>query len=484
MTALPVSSPTLRSHGRALAIAGAMTGAWLARLRAFAARIHHLSTRTGVRLAICQALVLVCALGLAGYAGSVSQMQAAAEVTRGRVLGETASLQAEFVQHGAAHLPHTVDKRSRLWRGFDYRLTGPDGVLRAGSLPDPQVSKGWSQISERRAGADRRFLSLSTRMPDGSLLTVGQDLSAQQMVAAVLQRTLLLFGALGVLLGLGVSYLFMGGACRRLAALVGVAHQVSAGRLDARVELGSLRSADDIDELGAAFNGMLVEIAELMVQVKQVSSAIAHDLRAPLTRVRQRIERLRGLCDASPERLALVDQIDLELEELVRSFDAMLRLAEIENDPAHTSLVQLDLGEVAARVAEAYRPDIEETGRRLQTRFEPNPVQGDGELISQALANLLDNALRHTPAGAPILVAVERQRGEAVLFVEDCGPGIAEHHRAVVLERFRRLDPSRSGGGSGLGLAIVAAIAKRCHAALVLSDASPGLRAELRFRVL
>jgi signal transduction histidine kinase len=458
--------------------------AWIARLQAPLNWLHHLSTRTGVRLAICQALVLVCALGLAGYAGSVSQMNAVAEVTRSRVLGETGSMQAEFVQHGAAHLPHTVNKRSHLWRGFEYRLVGPDGALRAGSLIDPRVSGGWSQISQELQGANRRFLTFTKRLPDGSVLTVGQDLSSQQRVADALQRTLLLFGALGVVLGLGLSYLFMGGAWRRLSALVQAAHQVSAGRLDARVALRSRRPADDIDELGAAFNGMLVEIAALMGQVKQVSSAIAHDLRTPLTRVRQRIERLRGMCGDAPDKLALVDRIDLELEEVLRSFDAMLRLAEIENDPARADLVELDLAEVAGRVAEAFRPDIEETGRSLQIRIEPALVRGDGELISQALANLLDNAMRHTPSGGPILVTVEQRAGRGVLVVEDSGPGIAEHHRALVLERFRRLDPSRSGGGSGLGLAIVAAIAKRCQAVLVLGDAGPGLRAELRFRAV
>jgi signal transduction histidine kinase len=456
--------------------------AWLRPLRATVARIHHLSTRTGVRLAICQALVLVAALSLAGYAGSLAQMRAVADVTRSRVLGETASMQAEFVQHGAGRLPHTVAKRSHLWRGFEYRLVGPDGVLRAGALVDPKVSGGWSQIDQELQGARRRFLTFSRRLPDGSMLTVGQDLSSQQRVAAALQRTLVLFGVIGVVLGLAVSYLFMGGAWRRLAALVQAAHQVSAGRLDARVKVRSRRPADDIDELGSAFNGMLVEIAGLMAQVKQVSSAIAHDLRTPLTRVRQRIERLRRMCEAAPEQLALVDQIDLELEELLRGFDAMLRLAEIEHDPSRASLVRLDLAEVASRVAEAYAPDIEEAGRRLETRFEPARIRGDGELISQALANLIDNALRHTPGGGPILMGVERRRSEAVLFVEDRGPGIPEHQRAVVLERFRRLDPSRSGGGSGLGLAIVSAIAKRCRATLALSDAGPGLRAELRFQ--
>jgi signal transduction histidine kinase len=483
MTILHVAEGALDAEPRRSRIAAPDARAWLAGLRRPAARLHHLSTRTGVRLALCQALVLVCALTLAGYAASIAQMRAASEVIQGRVMGETASLQAEFVQHGAAHLPHTVSKRSRQWRGFDYRLVGPDGTLRAGSLPGPSTFKGWTKIGERRSDGLHRFLAMSTQLPDGSMLTVGQDLASEQKEAAVLHGTLLLFGALGVVLGLGVSYLFMGGACRRLAALVRAAHGVSEGRLDTRVDLGARGAFDDINELGAAFNGMLDEIAGLMTQAKDVSSAIAHDLRTPLTRVRHKLERLRCLCEGAPDRRALVDQIDAELGELLRSFDAMLRLAEIENQPVRSSRADLDLGEVAARVADAFLPDIEDAGRRLQSRFEPTPVQGDAELVSQALANLLDNALRHTPAGGPILVAVERRRNEGVLIVEDCGPGIPEPLRTVVLERFRRLDPSRSGPGSGLGLAIVAAIAKRCHAAFVLSDASPGLRAELRFRI-
>jgi signal transduction histidine kinase len=217
-----------------------------------------------------------------------------------------------------------------------------------------------------------------------------------------------------------------------------------------------------------------------MDQVREVSTAIAHDLRTPLTRVRQRLERLERTTNAS-EIAEAIEQIDIELENLLRSFDAMLRLAEIENSSENSSANLIDVGEVALRVAEAYRPDIEESGRILSARIEPIFIRGDAQLISQALANLLDNALRHTPEGIPIEIGVEQRTDAVALYVADRGHGVEKHLHSAILQRFHRLDASRSKSGTGLGLAIVAAISKRHHATLCLIDAAPGLKVEIQF---
>jgi signal transduction histidine kinase len=262
------------------------------------------------------------------------------------------------------------------------------------------------------------------------------------------------------------------------------AQEVTAGRLDVRVKTRAGFPRDDIDGLGHAFNAMLGEIAALMSQVRQVSTDIAHDLRTPLARVRNRLEGLRRTADGQPALVAAVERIEVEIEEILRTFDAMLKLAELENDGQVLRLQSVDLGEVAGRVADAFRPDIEDSGRSLRTELEPAIIDGDGELIAQAMANLLDNALRHTPAGTAIGLSVKRRPDGADMAVIDGGPGVAPEHRAAVLQRFRRLDASRSTRGSGLGLAIVAAIAKRHHAELTLADAAPGLRVEMRFQAV
>ena len=446
-----------------------------------ARRLRRHASRLGVRLAFAQALVLITALGLAGYMSHLSGELIARRAIDQSVAGETASLRDEFLQKGAAHLPHTIEKRSRLWHGFEYRLAGPDGAWRAGALPDPGRAAGWSTLSVGHGRPARPFRAYSDRLPDGSLLTVAQDLSPQVWQAAAMTRTLFWCGAFGAAAGFAVTYLVMGGAWRRIAAVARAAQEVSTGRLDVRVETRTVGLRDEIDDLSVAFNAMLAEIDDLMGQVRQVSTSIAHDLRTPLTRVRQQLERLKGAPSASPEVLDGVERIDAELEELLRSFDAMLRLAEIENAHGGAHRLAFDLADVAARVVEAYRPDIEEAGRAFAVRIEPAPVRGDPQLIAQAVANLLDNALRHTPPGTAIALVVERRPDGAVLYVSDQGAGVPPDQRAAVLQRFRRLDPSRAGAGCGLGLAIVAAITARHGARLTLGDAGPGLRVELAF---
>jgi signal transduction histidine kinase len=435
---------------------------------------------TGVRLVLVQVLVLAGVLALVGYLGPLSEMTVARQAIEKRILGEVASLEDEFAQKGAAHLPHTIDKRSRLWRGFEYRLSGPDGVFLGGALPDFSGDLGWSTVNQNDGNTTKQYLAYSKRLPNGSVVSVGQDLSAQNQQRAALTRTLLWCGALGVILGFAVSTIFMISAWRRISALVDASRQASAGQLDVRVNIRTDRPRDDIDELAVAFNTMLGEITSLMDQVREVSTAIAHDLRTPLTRVRQRLERLERTTNAS-EIAEAIEQIDIELENLLRSFDAMLRLAEIENSSENSSANLIDVGEVALRVAEAYRPDIEESGRILSARIEPIFIRGDAQLISQALANLLDNALRHTPEGIPIEIGVEQRTDAVALYVADRGHGVEKHLHSAILQRFHRLDASRSKSGTGLGLAIVAAISKRHHATLCLIDAAPGLKVEIQF---
>ncbi len=446
-----------------------------ARARAMAA-VGRLLTRTGARLALIQSLVVVLAFAMAGYFSHVAIDRINQNQMRRAVLGEMVSMEVEFHEFGSAHLPKVVAKRSRLWRGFDYRWTSPDGSHGVGALPDAEPS-GWSTIHP--SGADR-YLVFSERMPDGSRISVGQNLASARGENSAVTAALVCSGLLGVSFCLAVSYLFSRGAWRRIEAVVGSAKAVGAGQLDVRAPTRGGDARDDLDELAGAFNSMLDRLEALIAQVRQVSSDIAHDLRTPLTRVRQRLDRLRE-CPDEEARLEAIGRIEADLDGVLGVFSALLRLAEIEGDGPSAREGPVDLAGVVARMAETYEPDIEASLRPLLVEVEPAVIRGDAQLIAQAIANLLDNALRHTPPGSAIAIRVRRDAGSVILSVTDSGPGVPAQFRDLVLQRCRRLDPSRPGSGSGLGLAIVAAIARRHNARLSLADAGPGLEVALIF---
>ena len=452
-------------------------------LKVLAAR---LSARAGLKLALVQTAVVVTAFVLAGELTQIAVERISQASIRTHVAGEAASLDDEYRQKGSQHLPYTVAKRSRLWRGFDYRLSAANGTLLAGRLPPGDGALGWAPLLDRSKGGDRHYLSLTKVMPDGTRLTVGQDVAVEAGEMAAIRRTLLACGALGLVFCLGASHLFSRGTWRRMSVVIKAAHRVSAGDLTIRADLHDGPPRDDVDTLASVFNGMLDQIGGLVSQVRQVSTDIAHDLRTPLTRVGHKLERLRFKAAGDPELLHAVEDLEADLSNVLRTFDALLQLSEIEASafrPASTaSPIQIaDLGVVATRVAEAYRPDLEESGRRLELSCGSAIVAGDSDLIAQGLSNLLENALRHTPAGSCVRVIVTCAVDTVELCVEDDGPGILPEQRQQVLKPFVRLEPSRNTPGSGLGLAIVAAVAARHDAGLRLEDAGPGLRVAMQF---
>ena len=446
------------------------------------AGLTRLLLRTGARLALVQSLVVVLAFVLAGYFSHLAIDAISREQMRKVVMGETVSLEAEFRAKGGARLPHTVTKRTQLWRGFSYRLTGAGGTTVAGDLPGRAFVPGWSTPCGQADGRRVCFLAYTERMADGAVLSVGQDMSAADSQADAVDRVLFVSGLIGVGFCLAASYLFSRGVWRRVESLVASAKAVAGGRLDVRVRAGGEAVRDDIDELGAAFDAMLDRLETLVAQVRQVSTDIAHDLRTPLTRVRQTLEGLRGDLQggaAAPPKA--VDQIERDLDEVLRIFAALLRLAEIEGEDYAVCEGPIDLAQLVGRMAETYRPDIESSGRTLAVDAQPAVVRGDAQLIAQAVANLLDNALRHPPPGTPIAMSVRSAGRSVELAVVDRGAGVPAECREMVLRRFKRLEASRSSAGSGLGLAIVAAIARRHGAQLILGDAHPGLSVVLAF---
>jgi signal transduction histidine kinase len=440
-------------------------------------------SRTGVRLALFNAATVVAAFVFAGGFSLLSIQHLSRANIREHVRGEVVSLEEEFAQKGSQHLPHTVAKRTRLWRGFEYRLTDPHGAYLGGRLPGA-LAPGWGEARHIVVGEiprRRDFLIFTERLPDGTVLSVGQDLAIEHQQMAATALSLLLAGGLGVLFCLAAAHAFNRRTWRFIAQLSATAQQVADGRLDVRVETRPGAPRHDIEELGQVFNGMLERINLLLDQLHQVTVDIAHDMRTPLTRVRQKLERLQASAAHDPNVVREVRSVEADIAEILRTFDALLQLSEIGGLGCDPDDPWVHLGELAERVAEAFRPDIEDSGRSLAIACAPAKVQGDVHLLAQVIANLLENALRHTPKGTHIAVELKAACDVAVLSVHDDGPGIPQADRETVLRAFARLETSRTSPGSGLGLSIVAAIARRHGASLRLGDAGPGLMVELAF---
>ncbi|HEY2661838.1 MAG TPA: HAMP domain-containing sensor histidine kinase [Caulobacteraceae bacterium] len=448
-------------------------------------RASRLLASTGVRLAFLQTLLLITAFWVAGSLTRLSVKLIYRHEVQTRILGEVAALTAMDRDRGVGAVARAVAQDARRPAGLEYRLADADGRGLSGDLPPTGAGQGWTYLDWDDAVVPGRpfqdLIVYTQTLPDRSVLTVGQDLSEESKLRHALGRMLFWCGAVGAGVGLVLSYLLGRGALRRVQSVVVAARAVSGGRMQVRAPTRRALIPDDIDELGASFNTMLDEIATLVSRVRWVSTDIAHDLRTPLTHVRQKLERIKRAAGVDAEVLAAAQQIDRDVDELLRTFDAMLRLAEIENDPHLACQDRIDLAELTGRIVDAYGPDLEDSGRRLEVALQPALFEGDADLVTQAIANLIENALRHTQADAMIQIRVEKVGDKAVVSVTDNGPGIPQDQREAVLQRFHRLEPSRTTPGSGLGLPIVTAIAARHGATLTLSDAGPGLRAALSF---
>ena len=256
------------------------------------------------------------------------------------------------------------------------------------------------------------------------------------------------------------------------------AHGIMAGDWSRRIPLTPVN--DDLSALARTFNRLFERIEKLLLANRHVSADIAHDLRKPLAHILRRLEEARA-GDASPAAIrSALDASIVEIEGVLETFEALLRIGQIEAGARRAAFKPLDLAEIARDVVEAFQPAADEGGRTLACRLEaPLPMSGDRELMTQMVANLLDNALRHTPEGVRILVAGERSAHGVTLTVEDNGPGVAAQDLSAIFQRFYRADAARSPPGSGLGLSLVAAIAELHGLECSASDNHPGLKITL-----
>jgi len=412
------------------------------------------------------------------------------------VNAEIQALTTTFNQAGIRRLVGIVDVRSRRPGSSLYLVTTPTGEGLAGNVaslePGILESQGWVETAYRRLEepetTEHNALVRVTRLPGGIRLLVGRDLEERERMFHIVEIAGRWSVALVIVLGIVGGIFVSRRVLKRVDAMTGTAQTIMAGDLSGRLSVTG--SGDEFDRLALNLNGMLERIESLMRGLKEVTDNVAHDLKTPLTRLRNRCEAaLRTARSEADYRRVLEDTIE-ESMSLIRTFDALLTIARAESGEVRDGMAEFDLAEVARDVTELYEPLAEDKGLTLEFEAnEPAAVKGNRELVSQALANLVDNAIKYAaPGTAPaqangarpgILVEANTEKDQVVLTVSDHGPGIPAGDRTRVVDRFVRLEQSRSKPGSGLGLSLVSAVARLHGGELKLEDNAPGLRARI-----
>ena len=420
---------------------------------------------------------------------------------------EITGLSEQYRQGGIRRLVLVIEERSRRPGSSLYLLTTFTGETLAGNVGSLAAGvlerTGWAETVYRRheetEGAEHQALVRVFLLPGGFRLLVGRDLDERERLYDIIVSAGRWSVALVIVLGLAGGLFVTRRVLRRVDAMTETARTIMTGDLSGRLPVAG--SGDEIDRLAENLNLMLERIEALMHGLKEVSDNIAHDLKTPLTRLRNRCEEaLRGERSDVEYRAALEQTIE-ESDRLISTFNALLMIARAESGQARDNMAELDAAELARGVCELYEPLAEERGIALTVEAPaPTPLKGNRELVSQALANLVDNAIKYggppQPAAAladgeadkpvdqpaeparpaAIVVRVASEGDRVLLSVADNGPGIPEADRAHAVERFVRLEQSRSMPGSGLGLSLAAAVARLHGGELILEDNQPGLK--------
>lgn len=450
--------------------------------------MRELRRSVAFRLALLCGLLIVGAvvvLSVVFYGGTVVALRREADL-KISVISER--LAAGYADGGTARMVGQI--RLALADGVDsdtevYLLESADGRFLAGNLA------AWSDETTPldrvldhavvRAGRPSHSRVLLHRPPDGSLLVVGRDMADLERIGALELRAIVLGGLLALALAVVGAVMLRRRIEQRVSAISTAAHDIAIGNLSRRIELSA--EPDEFDRLGGDINRMLDRIEHLMDGVRQVSNAVAHNLRTPLGRIRGGLEEgLRHQGDTASLGLAAQGAIE-QIDELTGVVGKLLQIAEAESGTRREPFGPVDLCALASELLELYDAAAEEQGARLRLEAPPQlRVQGDRQLLASCLDNLLDNALKYAGRAATVVVRIAAVQQWAQLEVEDNGPGMPAADLPRATERFYR--GAQPGQGNGLGLAIVAAIVRLHEGELEIEDAAPGLRVRMRLRGL
>jgi signal transduction histidine kinase len=406
------------------------------------------------------------------------------------IMTEYSNLQGIYERSGRDGLIALIKERVADGNFSDnvYMLTDPSLIALAGNLkawPSTATeARGWIEFRAREplpsATSQPLLRAMSGTLPSGDRLLVGRDISeldgfANQIKTAVISSVLLIFALAGV-----ASILVTRRTVGRIEAINATSKAIMQSGLDQRIPLRG--SNDEWDRVAENLNRMLDRIETLMGEVKQVSDNVAHDLRTPLTRMRGRLEKAYHRQRVSEDDQSLIGDTIADLDAVLRIFSSITRIAQIETQQRKGAFRTVNLVEIAGEVVELYDAAAEQDGTSLTIAGDHEVlVTGDRDLIFDAIANLVDNALKHGRAGGNVVVASETLDGRPVISIADDGPGIPPGEREHVFKRFYRLEQSRYTSGNGLGLSLVAAVARLHDAWIEMLDNSPGLRVTLWF---
>ncbi len=424
----------------------------------------------------------------------------AGEVTRradAQVSREMRSIEAIYRRGGFTAVNQAVIERSSVDRGLLYLLMDAHGAPLSGCIGHSPVkaaadSPTWTSFVLTQTEADGSVArhparGVQQRLAGGELMFIGADVGESEAYVVKILRALWGAGALVIVLGLAGGVLVSRGVSRNISSLTGVLSAAQAGNLRARAKVRG--SGDEYDELAGGLNDMLDRLERSIGGLRHAGDAIAHDLRSPLTRLRARLEAAMIEADAgrADPKQALHQALE-DADGVLRTFAAVLAIARLEAAGDAPSQEVFDPGELASDMAELYGPLCEDKGLDFKAELTPGlMVRGNREFLAQALANVLDNAVKYTPPGGAVMLRLRRRSsGDIELSVTDTGPGVPPGDRARVVERFVRLENSRTLPGAGLGLSLVAAVAAAHRGQLELDDgpgaingAGPGLRVAL-----
>jgi signal transduction histidine kinase len=397
----------------------------------------------------------------------------------------TEALQLAEIDHrsGLIGLAEQITRRMnfRTHGPIYYLLQAPTRRVLVGNLPGMPPVEGVIDFQRdpdapTEAAASRSKLTgFGLVLPDGSFLLVAQDASRLVDMQSAIVRAFVWAGGLTLFLAVAGGALLAGNFLRRIDTIGRTTRAIMDGDLSARIPARGTN--DEIDQLVASLNAMLDRIQLLMDGLRQVTGDIAHDLRTPLGRLRQRLEDAREHAKSTAEYSVATEEAIVEADTLLEIFSALLRIAQIEGGAQKSAFTDVDLSELARSIGEAYAPAAEDSQHTLNLEIEDGVhLVGDRQLLAQMISNLIENALNHTPAGSAVRLEVARTPVGFEIEVADNGPGIPEAERERVFDRFYRLDRSRTTAGSGLGLALVKAIATLHGLTIKVGDAGPGLK--------
>jgi signal transduction histidine kinase len=434
-----------------------------------------LAQSTAFRVSFINALLLLAALGGSFAASWLLTSRSVEADARARISIEAEALASELQVEGLDGVLAAIEWRTQ-GAGSQHYLLVDNGTAVGGDMETVPRSPGWHRFrwADHATGESREMLARVVRAQPGALIAVGEDLSASKAVRLTLFNVMAPVAIIALVLGTLSSIAATRRTMRRIEDIVAVVRSVEQGDFKARID-PSPGSPSDVETLAVAINRMLGRIEGLVGTLARMSAEIAHDLRTPLTHVRHALHSARWSEDGA-ERMRSLEKAAEGTTNALHLFDAMLKLAELDSGQFRAAFAPVDMSATASRVIDAYSAEIESSGRTVEwLGADDCRVRGDADLLTQAVANLIDNALKHTPPGASIKVRASCAEGQVCVAVEDDGPGIAPSEIETILRPFGRLDKARSTPGSGLGLAIANSIAKLHGGKVHVRNLDPGL---------